>query len=69
MFKKYKGFTIFVSGLAFNLIESLYFGIGTVRGFNITPINTGELICDYISLAIIILGVFIMAKEIDKNVK
>lgn len=67
MLKKYKGFIIFVLGIVFNLIESLYFGTGTTKGFNLTPMSIGEFICDDIAMAIMILGMFIMATRINES--
>ena len=69
MLKKYKGFLIFIGGIAFNFVESLYFGIGTKLGFNQRPQSIGEFICDDIAVIIMVLGAYIMYETVIKKVK
>jgi len=57
------GLKIFLSGLWFNLMETLWFGRGSELGFNIHPASKGELICDYIAVAIMVVGFFFMFKS------
>lgn len=59
--KKHKGFFIFVVGFVFNLVETLYFGIGADRGFNLNPMSLAELLCDYICSFMMVLGIYMMA--------
>lgn len=51
MAKKYRSVFIFTAFLLFNLLESLYFGQGTPRGYNLYPINIWEWLCDIFSVA------------------
>lgn len=59
-FKTYPGITIFLAGLLFNLLESLWFGRGTELGFNMKPMSMGKLVCDYIAIGLMAVGAFIM---------
>jgi hypothetical protein len=65
--KVWKGFLIFVLGLVFNLVESFYFGKGTEMGFNMNAASRPELICDYISVALIIAGFFMMGLAVARS--
>ena len=58
------GLKIFLFGLWFNLMETLWFGRGSELGFNIHPASRGELICDYIAVAIMVVGFFFMIENI-----
>lgn len=49
MIKKYRSVCIFATFLLFNLLESLYFGQGTAKGFNYEPVSVYEWICDIVS--------------------
>jgi hypothetical protein len=60
LIKHYKGYFIFILGILFNLLESLYFGQGTARGFNHQAESIAEFVCDDIALALMILGFFMM---------
>jgi hypothetical protein len=62
---KSKGLKVFMLGIVFNLLESLYFGQGTDMGFNLKPQSVGEFICDDISIILIVIGSYLMAMEIN----
>lgn len=67
--KEHKGFSIFISGIVFNLLESLYFGIGTKIGFNHSPQSIGEFICDDISIILFVLGAYLMGLKLYSKSK
>lgn len=67
MLGKSRGFKLFVLGIVFNLLESLYFGIGTERGFNLKPQSIGEFICDDITTIILIAAAYLMWLEIRRK--
>lgn len=67
MKSKLKGFRIFLAGLLFNLIESLWFGRNTELGFNQDPQSISEFVCDYIALSIMVFGIFLMAPANRRN--
>ena len=54
------GISIFTLALIFNFITSLYFGMGTDRGFNLKPESIAEYICDDISLVLMGFGIYFM---------
>ena len=58
MFKKWKGFWIFVVGIIFNILETAYYGWGTPTGINVIAMSIGEMVCDYIALILMVLGGF-----------
>lgn len=47
--KKYRSIFILTFFLLFNMAESLYFGQGTLKGYNNSPVSLAEWICDIIS--------------------
>lgn len=59
-----KGFLIFMFAILFRIAESLYFGQGTLRGFNQSAESRGELICDGIATILVVLGIFQMVLTI-----
>jgi hypothetical protein len=67
--KRYRGLTLFIGGIFFNLIESLYFGRFTTIGFNIFPKSIGEFVCDDISMVLSIIGIFLIIDYFVKEIK
>jgi hypothetical protein len=65
--KKHKGLIILVLSLIFNLLESLYFGVGTELGFNRKPQSSGELICDCISIIGTLVGIYFIWLKLSKK--
>lgn len=63
---KYKGLVIFLAGLLFNLLETLWFGRNSPMGFNLYPMSAGELICDYIAVVVMVIGFYFMGKNLVK---
>lgn len=61
---KHKGLIIITSGIIFNIIETLYYGRGAAKGFNMFPASLGEYICDSIALITIIIGYYIAANDL-----
>ena len=51
-------------GLIFSLIESFWFGRFSTMGFNLKPQSSGELVCDYVALFIMICGIFLLQHEV-----
>jgi len=68
MFRKNKGLWIVILSIVFNILESLYFGMGTQRGFNLDPMNIGELICDGISTIIFFIGIWVMGNQFVEKI-
>lgn len=60
----FKGYFLFVLGVLINLMKSVYFGQGTIQGFNLHPINLYEFLWDAFSLLVMVLGVFVMLRDI-----
>ena len=67
--KEHNGLCIFIAGIIFNLLESLYFGIGTDIGFNLKPQSIAEFICDDISLIAILIGGYLMGLKLANRYK
>lgn len=61
--KRRKGLIIFLFGLLFNLLETLWFGRGTELGFNATPMSKAELVCDYIAIGIMVAGIYLIFRD------
>ena len=62
-FKSHTGITLFLTGLLFNLLESLWFGRGTEMGFNPVAMSTNELACDYLAIAMMVVGFLLGIKD------
>ena len=62
--KDHLGLTVFFTGVIFNIVESLYFGTGTARGFNHKPESIPEYMCDSLSLTTMVVGIYMMSIKI-----
>lgn len=67
--KEHKGVSMFITGIVFNFLESLYFEIGTEIGFNLKPLSIGEYACDIISAVLIVVGMYLMCLNIAKRLE
>lgn len=57
--KRYRGAVLFCSALLFDAVQTLYFGIGSEKGFNLQPESIAEMICDYMTTGVILVGLIL----------